>query len=345
MHNPNAAGYNPEIEQHNPEAFMPLDSMQHLVGDTLIRSGRVDEQGIIQPLSIAQYRISNGFERLEPITRTDIFIPTANQATGEYKLDDGTEIAYQLDKPGIEPAFYGSLTHSREGVLDIDVVEALAQSGKYLEEVVGRSIDYKLTYTTEQGLPAFFIRSQTEPPKEIASTRVYIPGGLDAMAIAAGIVSKGAEFDVAKMWVPEMKHYKQTLRDDTPIFQVSSFKQLQSVVGALRNMKAEGRLPAYAAPLVGYEIPGLPGVFVGQCDTGESFNGRMKKLFVPALEQAAQDFDLGAGDQVTDEMLIALSRKTRQVAMQNTEPSHTHPAHHAFLDDQPVGEIMASVAA
>jgi hypothetical protein len=336
-----------EFGAPSPEAFMPIEQMKEMTRIVLQDSGRVDDEGRIQPIEVQ--RTLHGGQwligpRTDPVRRTDIFVPTKEEVQNYIMTDDqGLTTRNRIKNPRFDQILYRHLIGRKTQSLTEEQAVAVQHDKVRFENTISGLPAHEVEYTADQLEDAYHVTAVEKPEPDFAPTRVYVPGGVDALKVATAVLGSGADIRYAKIWTPQVSTGEQIIRQDTPIFEVTTFKQLESLMSSLRSLAAEGKLPTGPKPLAGYEVEDLPGVYVGQAAPGTSFNARMGDLFGTSVQEACSQVKLQAGDIVDDDAISKIASNTRQIAQAKVAETDTDPHNHAFLSSQPVDAILAVV--
>ncbi len=327
------------------EALIDLEMMQELVVHDLHGNGRIDQEGKILPLEIERRQhdperwVMGRGPKLEPLMTHDI-VPNPQQAKGFITEESGIHIRNRSPWDP-EQRLYQTLTRRKEIALTAEQVTQETADWQGLVQALDRSGQYDAADSNEQLSNGLHLTRKEQPPAEFARTRIYVQAGHRALGVTRDMIEKGADFRYAKIWYPSPTTEPQIFREDTPIFEVETFTQLESTIDVLRQLKAAGRLPEpeIKIPIIGAPVEGLDGVYVGQPGS-TSFNIRMGELFGPALYRAYLDAPKPASQHITQEWVAQVATKARELASQKAHGLDVDPHHHAFLKDQPVDEIL-----
>lgn len=348
MTNPNTP-LTHEFGAPSPEAFMPLERVEAMTQAILQTTGRIDGEGYVQPTEVKR-TLHDGRsiigEPMNSIWRTDIFVPTKDETRAYIETDEnGITTKNRIKNPRFDQILYRHLTgKSTLQRLTEKQAIALQHDKAEFESIISGLPSYEMHYdNVGQFEEAFHVTAVEKPASDFAPTRVYVPGGVDALKVASAVLESGADIRYAKIWTPQATTGEQVIHQDAPIFEVTTFKQLESLMSSLRDLAKEGKLPADPTPLAGYEVEDLPGVYVGQAEAGTSFNGRMGDLFGLAIQEACSQVRLHAGEVVTTDTINNIALHARELAQANAAETHTDPNNHAFLSGQPVDAILAVV--
>lgn len=337
-----------ERDHTSPESFVPLPMMENVIGAVLYENGRVDSNGVLQPLEIERKQhdpskwILGMGPKLPSIYTNDVVPPPQLvQKRGQISEEDGMIIRSRAhwDPQG---ALYNTLTHRRRINLDEPDIQGLRTDYQNLNKALGQAGTYTVS-SGDQMTDALHIKLKQPQTPAFEPLRIYIAAGTHAMGLARDMINLNAVFDRVKVWTPEPTTSPQVFRSDTPIFEVNNFTQLRSTVSALRALQSIGRMPIpdRPQPLLGITIPGLPGVYAGQ--TGRSsFNGEMGELFGDAIYRACLDTPMpNDGKSLDSVWLREAAIKGRAYAQENAAVMGRDPHNHAFVRGQPVAQIMS----
>lgn len=332
-----------EHEHAALERFIPIETMKGMVMSSLSGSGRIDEQGIVQPYRVKRTKVESGMlvgRTLPEGERHDIFVASPDQRRAY--LSDNNTVRNQLrGVRELGDVLYSELIDSQKITLSDPEVDGLIYEIQALAMELEQSPEY--TYAFKQksiGPPesAIHIHSTAHVAPDFAKTRVYVPGGINAVGIMRNALKEGVHVDYAKLWVPETGSHEQYFRKDTPIFEVTTYAQLESITATLRKLAGEGKIPKGPTPLAGHELNDLPGVYIGQTEPGESFNKRIKEVFGSAIQQVCEGMtNIRAGMKLDDATLSHIAEHARTLAYTR---STTGSDEYAFLKDQPVAAIL-----
>lgn len=326
---------------------MPLELVEAMTQAILQTTGRIDGEGYVQPIEVTRALYDGRSimgEPMDSVWRTDIFVPTKDETRAYIETDaNGITTKNRIKNPRFDQILYRSLIGRELENLTEEQAGTLRNEKTAFENTISGLPGYELSYNTDQKEDSYRVTAVKETEPDFAPTRVYIPGGLGALKVAASVFESGADMDYAKIWTPEVSKGEQVIHQDAPIFEVTTFKQLESLMASLRKLAKEGRLPAGPTPLAGYEVEDLPGVYIGQAEPGTSFNGRMGDLFGEAIQEACSQVRLQAGEVVTTDIMNIIALHARELAQSNVEDTRTDPNNHAFLSGQPVDAILAVV--
>lgn len=336
-----------EVDDQSAETFMPLEHMKDMTAAALIESERIDDEGVVQPIEVKRNLHGSKWLRgpaTDSLWRSDMFVPTEEELRPYIEIDEqGLETRNRIADPSMDTALYRALTGQEKVDLSPDQATGVLHDNMALETTLAARPDYTLSFSEEQKEDAHHVTANVEAEPEFAPLRVYVPAGLDAVKVAESVFAAGADMSYAKIWTPRAAVGEQTIRQDTPIFEVTTFNQLTSLLASLHRLAEAGQLPSQAAPVAGQEIDGLPGVYMGQTEHGKSFNGRMRDLFGKPIQEACSQVKLAAGDVVDERTLSAIAENARTLARRHADEMGANPHNHAFLRDQPVDEIIAIV--
>jgi len=280
------------------------------------------------------------------------FVPTAKQKKSYITHDIiGSKVINNVFCFNLGGVLYQELTglHKYFVALDQETADSQAAAQERLQKAVKASGRYAATGSGntigwEDSSHIYGLDADTTKP-DFATTRIYIPGGLEASRVMSQIIEAGAQFSYAKVWLPSADTSRQPIRHDSPIVETRTFDELHSVLDVLRGIKADGQLPAAKPPLTGVEIPALPGVFVGQIAGRTSFNSNMDRLFGEPMQASCENITLQAGDVLSENLLADISFNVRSLAQVNAATSDLgiSTEHHAFMANQPIGQIIQSL--
>ena len=353
MSNPN--NYDPvmnqpessEVDDLSAEVFVPLEHMENMTVAALIGSERIDDEGVVQPIEVKRNLHGSKWLRgpaTDSLWRSDMFVPTKEEIQPYIEIDEqGLETRNRIADPSMDTALYRALTGQKKISLSPDQATGVLHDKMALEATLAARPGYTFKFSEEQRENAYHVAAASDVEPEFAPLRVYVPAGLEAVKVAESVFAAGTDISYAKIWTPQATVGEQAIRQDTPIFEVTTFDQLTSLLASLHRLAEAGQLPSQAAPMAGYEIDGLPGVYMGQTEYGKSFNGRMRDLFGMSIQEACSQVKLAAGDVVDERTLSAIAENARTLARRRVDETDTNSHNHAFLRDQPVDEIVAIV--
>lgn len=347
MTNPNQPGYKPEQYDPQIEAFIPIENVKIMVGVALVHSGRIDLQGTVQPIEEKRFLHDAKWAlgpRADSLWRDDIFVPSREEMQLRIVTDEtGRQTKNAIVDPHLPFMLYKELAGMNNVKLTHEQAKKVRIDRGQLEDNLEGNTQYAWKYSEEQSSDAYHVKINEKPTPDFAETRIYVPGGVEAVSIANSIFKAGAEMQYAKIWTPHATTQEQSIRTDTPLFAVTTFRQLESVMSVLRAIAADGKLPRGMSPLAGHEVDDLPGVYIGQTVKGNSFNGRMEDIFGKAIQEAASDVKLRAGDILTEETFTAIAIRAREISHSKAAEWGTNVDHHAFLEGQPVAAILKAI--
>ncbi len=338
----------PEVDL---EQFIPIDRVESMIGATLLRSGRIDENDVVEPIKVFRY-VTHQYEdnerptidELSPTSRRDIFVPSQDQLKPYTISENGLKILNIVQDSLLPIYLYEALSGWYEAHLTDEDVSRLQSEKLKLEEVLSQSTRYNSTLSNAQTSSAYHLNNVSPQEPEFDSTRIYIPGATNAMNILRRLVeNEDVEFAQAKAWIPEFITGRQNLRMDTPLFVVRTIKQLKSVLSGLRGLIYEGIELSEFKPMVGEPIPDIPSAYIGQNKHRDSFNNLMKDLFGPAIHEVCSEVGLKAGDILTKEILNGMAKQTRIIALGKASVLGVSSSSHAFLKNQPITEIRRAI--
>lgn len=337
-----------EYTGSDPEMFLPLENMERVVRETLEEAGRIDEHGRVLPITVERRLHEPGFvlgSLTDPAQRSDVFVPTADERKLYEATDEtGIETKNKLKLYTLESCLYTRLTGTTRVQLSEAEIAQLTSEKQDFESFFAENPDYKIHLDKKtQFEDAYHINALQKSDPEFAATRLYIPAGVGAIAVAHTVFEQGARMNYAKIWIQGETTHPQVVRHDTPIFEVTTHDQLKSVIPVLRELSEDGWLPDASAPLVGQEIDGLPGVYLGQRRKGESFNGDMGDILGKAVQGASERVKLRAGDVVDSDILGDIAERARLLAQANASKIGRDTSNHAFLANQPVADILKTI--
>ena len=245
----------------------------------------------------------------------------------------------------IDSAIYNELTGYGEKIKltseDIDRIKGDKDAAAKQVEMRG----YTSELSTEQVNAAYHIENRAVSSQpDFETVRIYAHAGVDALKVLGEVLSK-ANIDYAKVWIPWITEDEQHFRSDTPIFEVSRAEDLAAVVTVLRDVHRKGEANFHPTLSAGLAIEGLPGVYVGQCKRGTSFNDRASSYYSNAIRQAITESGLGEGERVTDAWLDAVSDRALALVPGMAEKLGFDSNNPALLKGQPVEKIVNATKA
>jgi hypothetical protein len=273
-------------------------------------------------------------------------------------------IKSRYDDVEIEAHIYGALT----GAQDIRLSEggrARIRHDKAALLEAGKERQYKIIQNDYQIGGGVIIESSQSPPPGSDGllrygTRIYTPVGVTGARLMAQIIQNGANFDYSKVFIPHDTPHGQEFRMDTPLTEVHTLAELESVVRALRAISAtrpelltptpHGGLSRAPYP-VGIPIPGVPGAFVGQVEdsTKQSFLAGVSKRWGHVIHRAIDEgigrarptssyrvMPLPRGTVPNDAQIKGLAISARAQQMRRVKDHHqgVHPHYPSLLRDQ-----------
>lgn len=333
-----------------PHTFMDFDTIRTLIGHTLIKSGRIDSRGYVQPLKI-QRRIvdSDGLpadEEITPAYRPNVPVIPPYEDPRVLDSPHGAKI---WNSVAWDPrsAVYDTLVHEQKLTLHPDNADRLKREMDKLD-ATGQD-RYKTHYIhgstyTHCRVDAVDALSFPLPERDFsAAMRVYIAGGLATTGIVRKLIESDVSFASAKIWLPRPHAKPQAFRNDMPIY-VDTFQQLASVMEGLRKLGNDGQLPAMPSleANLGVKVPDLPGVFIGQSRNDASFHDTMAWLVGNAMHDIAQaaPYDT-ARNRVSGQWLDKMAVGVIKHVHSHAKSFSIDPENHAFLAGQPKEEILA----
>lgn len=175
-------------------------------------------------------------------------------------------------------------------------------------------------------------------PGEFSGTRIYVSSGPFAFSsLAKLLLSTEAAFYGGKTWLTGT-------RTDAPILYVNTHAQLESTLHGLYALKQQGELPLYPSPYaLGRSVLGLPGVYVAQAPSGESFNGVMAKQLEPAFIEAMLKHNVKTGDRLPSGWYGTVAKTVADILRRDAHTYGMSSEHHAFVANEPVDEILSTI--
>lgn len=322
------------------EPFVQTSSLERMILAGI--SDRVDEQGIVLPeelkLCPLQPTPANADKRPKSFPKDGWLIPEDKNLTHN-------QAKYRSHKFTVESLLYRVLTNSGHAV-ELSS-EQLSTSEVATNNVLAQlsSHGYKTEVSVEQQKPAIHAEKVKGSDQEFEPVRIYMNSGLAAPEVVSQLLDQDADFEYTKVWVPHKTDKLQRLRGDTPILGLVNFRQIERTVGALKKLfdNDNSIINDDFEPLAGMSLPGIPGVYVGQCQIDTSFNNNMKKLFSAPIEKAILSNNLRTGELVTNEWVTQTAQIAGRLALVNASQVGADPTNHAFLAGQPVKEIIAAI--
>jgi hypothetical protein len=327
-----------EVTGSSPEQFIPLEQMTRLVESTL--AFRFDESGKLLPLQERRAASSPQYLRrmLPPVEHTDLVLGpnTEPVVQGDEKIRSSW--GYNIDSK-----LYATLTEREKIILSAEEIRNLKKEREAFLEAIKKSDRYEGNVNCSQLHDSVRVHKTSNEPIEndlAGPTRVYLHAGVKGVHIARRMIEEGADFDGAKIWVPDFYEGEQFFRRDAPLFEAKNTTQLQSLIDTLRVLAANGELPAETRkqPLVGHTVDGLPGIYVGQTKEGSSFNRMMTDLFASPINDAVitdtMDTPIHAGEQPPAGWFEKVAADARERAMAQAEEVGVNPNSHALLREQ-----------
>lgn len=342
---------NIEVERQAAEAFIPLVEVYGMVNDTL--RGRVTvtadpesgrEHWQLNPLESWYAGGSKATQSAGELT--DVVLP-ARSGVIRHGLDG--EMPFEIQAPYDVPGRIRSgFVQRRQLQLDAHAAAQVGQERASLENTLTkRQFGWRLD--KGQGEDAYHVSSpDTAVPGSDGQLRhplrVYIPAGVNGVRLLEGLIREGVTFAGAKAWTLEPREGAQEFRNDTPIIEVHTLKQLNSVTGALRTLVTAD--PSYlpsnprGVRVAGLAIEGLPGVFVAQTlQPKDGYHGQMAGFWADDITDAVRegfpDFPSPkAGEEITPMYVQRVSERARELARQRAEERGLNPECPALLADQ-----------
>ncbi|MFZ1248963.1 MAG: hypothetical protein WAQ24_01435 [Candidatus Saccharimonadales bacterium] len=356
---PSKSVRSPKPPTQAPSEFAPHEPIMAMLG--IMLAERLDQDGAVLPFMMETSVDMNGTYLQKGDFTT---IKTEDYSPKSYTLSDGNLLqdpwttvnehnVVTIHKPSssnsnrrlasyVMPLLQGNLEAIRKRASSTDLECATADAAKFRELLQSRGFEHDHGIGWQEGEALHFNKQSEQPEnKDFSPLRVYVSSGVAAFGVAKSLLEDpNVDIDGGKIWYP-----LTDVRMDAPIFYVSSHKQLTSALQGLYNLKEKGDLAVYPSPYtLGRSIKGMDGVYVAQAASGESFNGTMGDLWGLSIIDAVRIHNLRAGERVTTAWYQQVARTAVQQAIGLAPHFGVSSVHHAFLADQPVDAILATIA-